>query len=307
MREIKDNLYIFSVAPADYGAIIASRNDSGEICEGADIFSHLHISTEEKHFFLGSLACYGNEDVALIGERGGEARVVIISRFFSYASSLCLAVEFDLPAEDVSMVLCRDAIGDVFLSDRVKSLGNTEDIKTRDLSMTYQYIFAVSRRVSALREIKLSRRHLSPREICDAAMNCSELVGVGFEYQIRNVFDGPLFDAGSIFSGRLLVAVMLTLCMAARDHSTDRVLFITVEERSSYVSISAILEIKSGIIPDTISRLEQYVKSYGAIFDAYEREGMLICDFIPHYADAGVVGMKQGEIFFDDVLWRETF
>lgn len=308
MREIKDNLYVFSVSPANYGEIIAFRNNGDDACKGIDVFSFMNASTNEKNFFFKSFAERGDRDIAIIGKRDGEKRVVIISRFFAYSTSLCLAVELTLSADDVAATLIRCAFDEILLSDEVKALGEADGGKNKNVTRVYRYIFEIERILSLLRTVRLNRKLLPPREICVAAMACADLVGVDMEYQIRNTFDDvSCVSVGNIFSGRMLVAVVLSLCIVAREYSVDRVLYFTVENKFNYILLSSAFALNGGTVPDTIEKLDQYVKSYGSIFGFYEHEGMLVCDLIPQYSDIGMLGLKQGEIFFDDVLWRDTF
>lgn len=308
MREIKDDLYVFSVSPANFGEIIACRNNIGNACNGINVFSYMNVPKSEREFFFDSLNVRGDRDVAILREREGEKRVVIISRFFAYSTSLCLAVELALSAHDVAATFIQCAFEEVILSDGVNALGETDKDDKQSALRAYRYVFEIERILSHLRSIRLDRRCLAPRDICGVAMACADLVGVDVEYQITSPIDNATYESfGNIFSGRMLVAVLLSLCIAAREYATDRVLYFTVENRINHILVSSAFALKDGTVPDTVGKLDQYVKSYGSVFDVYEHEGMLVCDLIPQYSDVGMLGLKQGDIFFDDVLWRDTF
>lgn len=286
MRELFDNLYLFSLSSDSYGEIVAQRSCDGLCAEGRNVFEYLGVDRSEL-LFLNN-ACGGNKPSVLIGTRGGEKRVILFEVSSLREINLGVAMELLKP----TMAVARAYVGmEALLSSKAsETLAAFED-------MPYDVVgeMSLSRSVAylcSLRDDPLD--HLAKKDTAtlfgDIFSSVAEIVCVPIEC---------LFDCNEVSCNatpllhiNACLFAVLAMAMAAREYSPDRRLRAIVSERGSFVSVS--LGFECGERKWQGERLLREIITDGdLICELCERDGKVICAVAPCYMDEGLQGVKE--------------
>lgn len=101
MREIIDELYLFSLSAESFGKIIAQRTRSSESSEVENIFAHLGIDRDEILFLNQTDFSDNKSPRIVVCGRGGEDHCVLVDTFSSREVPMGLAMEIPRPCHSL--------------------------------------------------------------------------------------------------------------------------------------------------------------------------------------------------------------
>ena len=286
MREIIDNLYLFSLSADSYGEVIALRTRGNADTEGEDVFKLLGIGAGELQFLNQTDRHDYNSPCLVMGRRGGEDHCVLIDIFTSLELPMGLAMEIPRP--------CR-AIGATYNGKnwRVSPLAQKLIDKYVSADCDPQTDMSVSRSVASL--FDLAQAASSDGDISVRLSNMlsfvAELVCLPIEC---SVIGEDLCEEGEsiLLHANACLFITVAMAMAARKYSPDRKLYALISMQFEFISISLAYE-----CVDVAWRGERLLRSMieegDMICELCMRDGKMICSMAPCYADEGLAGVKE--------------
>lgn len=229
MRRIRDHAYLFSIASDKRGRIIACRTSRGCGAVGQSLISHLGIDEGEINF-INSKMGFGSDSLFFVSNMEGTERPAVIFRFFSYSTSLALAVVFDLPLAAVSRNYREGMINYSCASDRFLSFSEKSNCTEEELDDAYLYFSEVFGDIAPLYNLRLQYVLPSRGSLKSAAACISHFVGVDLDCLTLDlpINGGYLNAVGNVFSGPMCTATLLLSALLARDLSPNRKLSVNV-------------------------------------------------------------------------------
>ncbi len=256
MREIRDNIYVFSVEYNSSGTIIASRSCKGD-CVGKDIFKLLGISKYDKR----ALFEYWSTEI-------------ILDRPFKIKTKDGRRLSFHLLLPDVS-TLC-------IAVERNEELLWDDDTLDDPQSV-----------LSELRgSVTLGMEDSDTAMMINAARYFSSLVGVELNCELMMTSD-EIAEEDMVFIPRLCCAFILVLMIFAREFSANRRMSLRISPGISLTKLEASFYIYDSA-PSLFSEiLCDVAAAYGVSFTTEIFDKMYYCEFAPYMIDTGYTGVKN--------------
>ncbi len=306
MREIKDNAYVFSISPINFGDVIISRTEYGDIYSGKNIFSLLGISSEDESCFCKMLGTLSDSHIALSGKRNGLPRAILFVRAFSYATGMCLAFELDLPVSETASIFDFGAVGEIPVSNSLKALGEDGCKMTCD---SYSYLCNLLRELRLFDSIRNLRYMNDAHSVRDAARAVALVVGSRLECEISYKDDGSYRDISDmVFSARFCLATLVIFAMAARSYAIDRTLrfkiICTSEGMYFELGFLSCGEKSDGVWAD---ELMMRALNKGLSFCELDAGGDVAYELIPYCKDEALMGVKDTLGIDENDSYREYY
>lgn len=307
MRLLKDEAYIFSMARKDPGKIIACRTRSMEDAVGKNLFSYLKMPSREVSFVTEEIGSYGKATIAALCGRKQE-KAVLFCKYFTYDTSLCLAVTLDLPPQSVACLFREGLFDEIHMSEGLLALSAEGKPTDADIE-TYQYLSRIFSPLLTLGELRLQYEPENAHIMQSCAIEAAEFVGVGIDCNVvLPPLDSPYPEDRSVFDGRFCAAMFLSMAMLARAYSKDRVLRLNIVHGFGSVTLDFSFETQDERWREAMEYLQDLAQSgLGMILDMDHNEGMVKASLWPFYSDAGFVGVKRGELEMYIADFRELF
>ena len=287
MRELIDNMYLFSLSSDSFGEIVAQRTRESFSFEGKNIFKHLGVVQSELRF-LNNTCGDINMPTVIAGVRNGETRLILFDISSSREISLGIAMEFSKPTEAVMQAYVgREGL----ISPRAREVLNTSN----DMQYDVAGDMAASLSVACMSALGCEIGAVAERDTVslfrDILSSVAELVCVPIEC----TFDCNAVNFGngaSLLHANACAFVALTMAMAAREHARDRMLRVLVSKREGFVSVSLGFECGDRAWQGE-SLFCKLISDRGLICNLGERDGRVICGMAPCYVDEGLQGVKE--------------
>ncbi len=286
LREIIDDLYLFSLSAESLGKIIAQRTRTAESAEGENIFRYLGIDRDEMTFLNQTDFSDNKIPRVVVCSRGGEDHCVLVDTFSSREIPVGIAMEIPRP--------CR-------------SLGKTYSGRERMISPSAQRLIdqyelmdhdpeketAVSRSVATffnLTEAADAEEDVTCR-LANMLRAIAELVCLPIE--CTSMRDDLCFDGEAVLlHSNACLFTAVAMAMAARKYSTGRKLYALISLKEDFVSIS--LAYEGGENAWTGEKiLRGLLCESDMICEIGTRDGRTVCSMAPCYADEGLAGVKE--------------
>jgi hypothetical protein len=286
LREIVDELYLFSLAPESLGKIIAQRTRTSESAEGENIFVRLGIDKDELAF-LNQDDFYGRKiPRTVVCQRGGESHLVLIDMLSSREIPVGLAMEIPRPCHSLGATYSgREQMISPSAQKLIDKYGSTGYDPETEIS--------VARSISAF--FDLAQAADSDGTVSDKLSNMlravAELVCLPIECSVMR--EDFCFDSGSVLlHSNACLFTAVAMAMAARRYSNERKLYALISQREDFVSIS--LAYEGG---EDEWRGEKLLRDIlgdaDMICEIGTRETRKVCSMAPCYADEGLAGVKE--------------
>ena len=286
LREIIDELYLFSLSAESFGKIIAQRTRTSESSEVENIFAHLGIDRDEILFLNQTDFSTNKGPCIVVCQRGIESHCVLIDIFSPREIPIGLAMEIPRPCH---------SLGEAYV-------GRTQMISPSAQRLIDQYEFvdydpeteiAVARSISAF--FDLAQAADSDGTVSDKLSNMlcavTELVCLPIECSVMREDFCDNSESILLHSNACLFTAA-AMAMAARKYSADRKLYALISQRSDFVSISLAYEGGENawrgekILRDLLDESDM-------ICEIGSRDGRTVCSMAPCYADEGLAGVKE--------------
>lgn len=285
MRELIEDLYLFSLSSDSFGNIIAQRT-RGEFSLGEkNVFEHLGIDHSELHFLNNAYG--GNAPIVLASTRNSEKRAVMFDISSSREIGVGVAMEFFRPAREIAQAYVGK---EELVSPRAREILNDFEKIPYDVTseMSASRSFAG---LCSLRGIYDGGEADTSALFRDIFSSVAELVCVPIECAFD--IDAACFGNGlSLLHTNACLFITLAMAMAAREYSPQRRLFAVVSERDSFVSVSLGFECGETRWQGE-SLFKSLISDCDLICELCERDGKVICALAPSYADEGLIGVKE--------------
>lgn len=286
MREIIDDLYLFSLSAKDFGKIIAQRTRTAECAEGENIFTRLCIDRDEMMFLSQTDFSDNKSPRVVVCSRGGEDHCVLVDTFSSREIPVGIAMEIPRP--------CR-AIGAAYserermISPSAKKLIEKYESAVYDLEAET----AVSRSVATF--FNLTEAADAEGDVICRLANMLRAIAelVCLPIECTSMRDDLCFDGEAVLlHSNACLFTAVAMAMAARKYSTDRKLYALISLKADFVSIS--LAYDGGENAWTGEKILRDLLCEGdMICEIGTRDGRTVCSMAPCYADEGLAGVKE--------------
>lgn len=316
MRKIRDNLYVFSMSRATPGQIIACRTRNGVDAERQQVFSYLGIPRMEHSFFMCAVTKGECSCIAVVGEREGCRRQMLIFDAIVDGTGLYIAFELLLPFECVSAVLYHEEFCGVSLSPETERSAYAQEL-TEIPEQTYAevcgYIVNLLQSMGKVKTFATVKAPATEEQVSSVFETAAELVGVNNRFQCHEIFEqsSVLHQVAEIFDRAACAAVMLTMAIWARHFSKQRNLQLTVIRDGDRQVLSFELEASE---PAELNARLQKIKdmiSHGHSFacDVMQDAESVRFRICPLYADMGLAGIKRFllQLRYEDGAEDHTF
>ncbi len=308
IRRIEDDAYIFSMARGFPGRIIASRTARKGDCSGKNVFDLLKIPKSE-YDFLNDELCEGGTSALVLASGADVARAVIVFRFFSYDSSLLLAIAPDCDAGVISRLAHGGELGDTKLSPALQRLAEEAPCDRKTENRICEYMAVSYGCVDVLAAI--CRPGLRPEvdDIRFAANAAGMMMGVRVDVNVTYLPERYAESGARIFAGELCVSAMLTFALIARKCSKGREMLFEIisEGENLFLRLSFDMYGEQECRRE-LERLSMIVKGHRELyFDFGEKEGIVWLESWPFYYDVGMAEIKRPDPFVKLKLPRMSF
>lgn len=293
LREIRDDLYLFSTARVDFGTVIARRERKRRNCIGSHVSDVLGIGD------TGQSAFYSMKDdadalgVTALCYDGGEPEIALLLNPFLRDAAMGMAIRLDLPAVAVVRVLERGLIPYVSLTDDVAyefEGAESDPLLERD---AYLYLSKLIMSISYVARSSHINGDSEPIGIESAAEQVSVLVGVKITLSTRILTDAENDrEQGGIISRDVIVATLFFLAVVAREMSIDRELRLCAEVGRESLALRYSFYSKERI--DGYAEVLERIAGGLGLFSFCNGDGdERIFEIVPQYSDVGLIGVKQ--------------
>lgn len=286
LRELKDNLYLFSLSTDNYGSVIAQRTRESSCAYGKSIFEYLGICESEMRFLNGSEFSEVHVPVIVVGNRGGNDNLVLIHIPSPPEIAIGIALEITAP---------NYAIGDVYrdnaeaMSPLAKRLIESYREESRDPNIE----ITVSRTLSLLLSLSskaTDRGSDGVSQISCLLYTAAELVCVPIECSVRSEDVGGS-DSALLHTSACLF-ITLAMAMASRRHARDRGLRALISARDDFISLSLAYECGDDEWSGS-NILRHLIGECQMTCELCAKDGRMICSMVPSYVDEALLGVKD--------------
>ena len=297
MRIIRDDVYIFSVARARPGEIIACRSRHGDGAVGKNInevlvldkddIKYAYFRSENENYRSICLSCYPER----------KRRVVAFFDFMCRPSSLCIAVVFEDDPLSVAKALSAlgDGIADISPS-LVKLIKNDGGNFTKADNEAFKNIAYLYGCIVPLGELR-AYRYVESAEIFRHYMElATEFIGVEAEYVSRNDLNLCGFvGEKAIFAGGFCTAAMLFVAILARRLSPTARLYVEIVMGCDCAEIYLGFDLEKRDMLTSLDFLDEVAEWYGIMFRRTVKNGRALIGLVPYYCDVGLIGIKASD------------
>ena len=303
-----DKIYVFSVASADFGKIVASYAHGGKKIDGKNIFELLGVSEVDKDAFREFVSGYGKRPFATVC---GKVRLgaVFFFKHFAYDTSLCLAILSGISARRVSDILSCGVFDDVLVSESLSSLSSehSENALSCDAD-GYMHLARMFGQIMDLLGMRFQYASDTIPSIEPVLYGLEELLGIKIDFSTQFDADVDLSATDEIYDGRFCAAALLVCAITAAKRSSSGEM--SLREVRGFcgmrVEISFPCRRHSGL--EAIYYMKKLSElNHGIRFDISLVADAVGVGFIPLYQDVGFVGVKNGDEIFDIVEYTEMF
>ncbi len=266
LREIRDNLYVFSADSSYFGRIIASRSSNG-YHDGENVFDLLKIPNDDRAR-IAQMLYDGNVRTNLVqGTKDiGSRREVLFMSLFGREARICIAMEM-LDRPDAASV-CPDVLS---YTDMMAKL-------------------AFGLRAEGDRETGINVGNID--EIKDVTELASTLVGVDCSFGVSSRELIPTSQGAMLARGEYAAAVIFML-LEARRFSLDRRLFISVSSGVRYPQIALWYDGERAEHSLHESCLSEPLAELDIPISFICDKSRYICRVTPFVSDPSLVGLKH--------------
>ena len=304
-----DKIYVFSVANADFGRIVASIDNSGKKIDGKNIFELLNLSEDDVVTLRKIILGYGKRPFATVCGKM-RRRAVFFFKHFAFDTSLCLAIAPNISARRVSEILSHGVFDDVLVSDSLSPAALPQSLENAVLNDTdgYLHLASIFGQIMDLLSLRFQYASDNIESIEPLAKGLEELLGIDVDFSTQFDPDGDLSATDEIFDGRFCAAALLVCAITASKRSSSGVL--TIKEVRGFcgtrVEMSFPCRRHTGL--EAIYHMKKLAElNHGIRFDIGLTSDAVKVGFIPLYQDVGFVGVKNGDEVFDIVEYTEMF
>ena len=294
MRHIRDHAFLFSLANINRGEIIACRSSCWNDAVGQNFVSYLGIDKGELEFISNKLE-FGSDNIFFVSKIGGICRPAAIFRFFSYSTSLALAVVFDLPVSAVAMNMRDGVIEFSCASAGLLMLSKPAACTSEELDDAYVYLSDVLDMLAPLFALRLQYSLPSRSDLRSAAEGAARFVGAKIDFFSLDlsIEDGYLDEVGNVFSGPMCAATFILGALVAREVASDRTLKANAfwGYRSFYLLCS--FKPLDDTVPSPINLLINIADSRNMPMKAISNSGSVEIKLSPFYSDVGMFEVKE--------------
>ncbi len=286
LREIIDNLYLFSLSADSFGEVIAQRTHENACIEGENIFKYLGIGVSEMQFLSKTDLVDRSVPDVVVGKRNGEEHFVLIDTFSSLELRLGLAMEIPHPSQAVGSMYGgkngRISPAVQRLIDEYGQIGYDPESEI-SVSRSIASFFELSETANSDGEvsIRLSNMLSAVAELVCLPIECSV---------IREEFDDG--SEATLLHANACLFTAAAMAMAARKYSPKRKLYALISMQTGFVSISLAYEC-DGSVWRGEQLLRELIRDGDMICELCVRDGKTICSMAPCYADEGLAGVKE--------------
>ena len=286
LREIIDDLYLFSCSTENFGEVIAERTRKSEDVSGKNLFDLLGISLAEMQFLSPTDVYGGRSPCAVVGNRDGEDHVVLIDLVSSFELPIGLAMEISRPCAGLGAALDGRSIK---ISPSAQKL--IDEYALSDLDPMIN--MSVSASVIALFEFSATENGSSGAwsSFSEMLSAVAELVCLPIECTVAGDLMGD-GDETVLLHWNTCKITALAMAMAARRCSPTRRLYALISFKNDFVSVS--LAYECGDAEWSGERIfVKLIEDGDIVCEICTRDGRKFCSMAPCYFDEGLVGVKE--------------
>lgn len=263
----------------------AGRHNDKKSVLGTDVFSLLNICNEDRDLFIESVNTE-YDSVAVLSEN----KVTFLFHYLSGSPSICIAIRSDIPASRAAGLLAMNYTKSILLCPTIRALSliNTDEPTYNDRDQLSK-ILRLSDALTVLGQLRCVNMELLlefTEDICD-------FLGVKLRIGCSDNAHGTV-GVGSIFSGKITAAVILSLAVAVSGYSSSRQLDVSITLGATDMLLSASFSANNNEDVEALSlALVAAAEENGALLSYRTQDGICLWDLIPCYMDVGLAGIKQ--------------
>ena len=298
MRELIDDLYLFSRSAESFGEVIAERMHNSADTAGKNLFDILGIDSAEIQF-LNLTDVYGNRSLcAVVGNRDREDRIVLIDLVTSFELPLGLAMEISRPCAGLGAVLDGRSVR---ISPSAQKLIDEYALLNPDPAID----MSVSASVVSLLEFAQAENESSGAWslFSEIFSSIAELVCLPIECAVTCDSTGDR-EEEILLHWNACKFTVLAMAMAARRYSPERRLCALISFRYDFVSMSLAYEC-GDVAWSGESLFAKLIEDGDTVCEICTQDGRKFCSMAPCYFDEGLIGVKE-RMSFSQMLefWR---
>ena len=296
--KIVSHVYLLSAALGSVWRIIGSTDASS--CVGEDFLSLFDLPRGELEFADAMLTESVDEPLTLVGRRSGKYLPIAVIRGGVFDTSMCLALCFDAPAEELLAFWFGHGLEGAAASPLSLELARGYDT-TKPFGEECYDSSRVIREALALGDVSEKGRGFGASALEELASCISELFSVNLALTVSDI--SPFSsDRGRVFSMGFCIGCLVFMAMAARSYSRDGEVQAHAFCGNGYVTLDISFDTRSGEKHPGTDLFVSIAESYGIPIDIRAEDGRVRCIVIPEYADEALEGVKEHILSIRDFI-----
>ena len=308
MAKGSDKIYVFSVAGADFGRIIASLDHSGKKIDGKNIFELLGVSEDDALALREIITGYGKRPFAIACGKI-KHRAVFFFKHFAFDTSLCLALVPSVSGRRAADILACGVFDDVLVSESLLAIASPSpgNAIVNDAD-GYMHLARMFGQIMDLLSLRFQYASEMIESIEPLLEGLRELLGIEIDFQTRFEADGDLSATDEIFDGRFCAAALLICAITASKRSSSGALLLREVRGFCGMRVEMAFPCRRHTGLEAIYHMKKLAElNHGIPFDVSLTSDTVEIVFTPLYQDVGFVGVKNGDEIFDIVEYTEMF